>query len=862
MLSKNLLSKTLCCVFIFIFIFTFFIGCRQQETLPADVSHTPVASELYASEGGLGDIFDFTELLDSKPIFNNNLDELIAEYGLDEESAEWFDAPDDFEALPDTTQKKLRDSYEAGQLTEEDYSRLLILNQFNDDLIPDEYKAETGYESINYAFQYIADNWTGLSPETLEQVAPYMLPIKDPESYFRKEDLGDSVSTGFTFSLFRKVGAASPSKQLIINDFFIEGIKFSICYYEYDNWSDDKKLEYNMCVNDIESAINTAYEKFETLLTTRLTKNVIIELVPLSSHSNGCAWFQDNTYRIRLATANYRNAVQTMATSAHELFHNFQYEIGLRFTGTDMKWLHEATAKWSEHYVFDSFNTEHGYLEYFFRTLDRDLIDFGNCYEYSGYMLFYYFSDYGEYDIVPELLYNTVRNGGGSIRQYLSDSVSNMREQYAKYAIYNINMGICKHYFDYGNLVGRPVGKSYYKRILEVDEKDEQTVTLKPGGIQYYLYRFDSDTLLKHVDIEFENTFDDDEYIKREVIIRIDGLWYFEDWSAVEEENYCKLSEFENEKIEQILIIYSNSNFNKSNDEQVDSFKIKTAKCYSEMEVSIEAETIYTSEDFIWKSTASINDTVSIIEHSFYVIKSSDYSFNGSATMENKPVINSNGSSTASIPDPAIETSMARLLLPIDKRKESLKESLLAFGLTENTPKGGILITLPGLSEGEELQGSTEIYMPDPVGTISLDSPLPFDGISQLIAILIPSDKWNSNGFDFSTEVDYFSHECPLSDWFTVDFSQLQEMLSGMGTAGGQEIPSLEQQLADSGLSLSEFNALMENLPGSANSGTNTSNDPISAMQEMMTVSRDNPGGAVFIVKLTITGTYTKYYGE
>ncbi|MBN2851320.1 MAG: hypothetical protein JXQ23_01135 [Clostridia bacterium] len=862
MYPKKLSFKIFCCILVIIFITAFFIGCskpdnQSSESVMSSQPEIPDNQPLVSSENN----YDITELLNFNPVFNSDFESMMTALNSDEESIELFNAPDDFEKIPDTTYDKLRDSFNSGQMTEEEFSKLLVLTEFQDSLVPEEYKGAEGYESINYAYQYLADHWDDLAKETRDLIEAYLVPISNPESYFYKEDLNQSASTFTPFSLFRKVNAEAPSKQLIVHDFYIENIKFSIYYFEYSNWDADKRLDYNMCVSDIENAITVAYDKFEVLLTAPLTKNVVIELVPLGKYSNGCAWFDQSNYRIRIATSNYKNAAQIMSTSAHELFHSFQYEIGLRFTGTDMKWLHEATAKWSEHYVFDSFNIEHGYLQYFFQTLDWDRIDFGNCFEYSGYMLFYYFSDYGEYNIVPEILYDAVRNGGSSIRGFLSDSVNNMREQYAKYAIYNINMGICRHYFDYGDLPGRPVGKSYYKRIMKVDEEDEQSVTLKPGALQYYVYFFNTDTLLKHVDIEFENTFDDDEYIKRQALIKLDGQWYLEDWSSLEEENFCKLNQFENQKIEKLFIIYSNSNFNKSNDDPVDSFKIKTAKCYSEMEITIKAETHYSTEDFTWESTASSNDTVKILDHSFYVIQSSDYSFTGSADMEGNNIISSNGSLSSTISDPTIENSMVRLILPINKNNEKLKKDLLSFGLDENTPKGGIFITLPASSDND-LVGSTDIYLPDPVGTINFDSPLPFDGLSQLIAIEIPEENWNPTGFSLSTDIDYFSHDCPLLDWFTVDFSALQDLLSSMGSIGNENVPGLDQQLKDSGMSLEEFNAISGLLPDSGIGEDDSMTAPITAMQQMMTVSRENSHGAVFIVKLTITGTYTKYYGE
>jgi hypothetical protein len=802
------------------------------------------------------------------PIYDTEIIEMLNDESISEDYKELLNAPIDYEPLEETAYEKLHNAFETGKISEEEYSKLLILQKYKPESIPGQYCGAEGSEPIDYAYQYIADNWDNLDESTRQLVGPYMFPISDPKSYYFKEDLeGKDVlarSEGKkAFSFISTVNAADMPKQLIMHEFYVDNQKITIEYYEYNNWSEDKKLEYNMCVQDIEDAITQSYGEFEQLLTVSLSKPVRIELVPLEKGTNGEAWYQNGSHRIRLATANYTDVIKTKGTAAHELFHNFQYEMGLRFTGKDMKWLHEATAKWSEHYAFEEYNTEHGYLNYFFATLDRDRINFGKCFEYSGFMLFYYFSDYGRYDIVPEILWGTVRNGESHIRKYLSDEVADMKEQYADYAFKNLNMSIAKQYYDYGDLPGRPMGKAYRSLSMSVDEENIREVSLNPGALQYHYYIFDRDDEIQHVEFEFDKTFENDRYIKRQAMVKIDGEWNLEDWSLVGKVKYCKLRELKNEKIQAVVLIYSNSNFEKDGtDNPVDTFKVTTERCPQEMDIRIEAEYEYKKEDFVWTATATLEDTVKIIDHTFYVSKNCNYKMQGSGVMEGKTVIDTTGSFSGRVDEPTIDNSMVRLIMPMDDGLEEMKKDMEKFGLDENTPKGGILITLPSIQEEGILNGSTTLYMPDPVGKMTLDDPLPFDGLSQAIAVEINKGGWNPKGFSTEMTIDYFSHKPAILDWFKVDFGQLQDMLSSMDAMGGTDIPDINGMLEDSGISLEGLGGLgglegllPENDMGDGDSLTKT----LDALMNLAMPSSNGSNGATAVIKLKISGKYTKY---
>lgn len=799
-----------------------------------------------------------TDLYQPVPIYNTELPDLLKNENISDDYKELLNAPDDYKPSEETTYERLHYAYETGVISGEEYSKLLILLQYEPDSIPKQYMGAEGNESINQAFQYISENWDHLKEDTKKLISPFMLPIDHPESYYYSNEDEFQAANITNISLLSIASAESAIKKLVNHEFYVDNNKVTIQYYEYNKWSKDKKLEYNMCIKDIEEAIIHSYDKFENLLAVSLTKPVRIEVVEIKNGTNGQAWCQNGEYRIRLSKANYENAVKTKGVAAHELFHNFQYEMGLRFKGKDMKWLQEATAKWSEHYAFDSYNTEHGYLDYFFRSLDRDRIDFGNCFEYSGYMLFYYFSDYGQYNIVPDILWQTVRNGESDIREYLSSAINDMKNQYGDYAFINLNSSISKVYNDYGKLLGHPNGKAFIKKNMMVEEEDSREVFLKPGALQYYFYIFDLDEETKHVELEFNNILSENKYIKRQAIIKIDGKWHLEDWSSLEKVKYCRRSELNNENIQALLLIYSNSNFKKdvAND-TVDQFTVITSKCPSEMKINIKAEYEYANKDFKWTSSAFLEDTVKIVDHTFFLSKDCIYKMEGKGVMEGKTIIETIGSFNGKVNEATIDNSMARLIMPLKENLGEINEELMEYGLNENTPKGGILITLPSVQKDGELTGTSTLYMPEPVGNINIETPFPFDGLSQVIAVELNKDHWNPKGFNANMTIDYFSHKPPIMDWVKVDFEQLQNILTSMNVIGGNDMQDLNQQIKDSGLNMEEFENMGNLLPQNNTGGNNKSLNK--TMDALMLLTRPLPGdGAAAVIRIAITGEYTK----
>lgn len=843
-------------IIVFSLIFILLLGgCGKKN----DDSQDQSSSSNQVPSNTQGQIDPDTQINQQVPIYDSDITKLLEDENISEDYKLLLSGPEDYEPLEDTSYDKLHDAFDKNEITEEEYSKLLILLKYRPELVPVKYSGAQGCESIDHAYQFISDNRGNLSEDTKKLIEPYMLPIDNPGSYyFYTDEEEEPVSEDSSFGLSNKVYAAGVSKQLVVNEFYVDDQKVTIQYYEYEHWNQDKKLEYNMCVNDIEEAVIHSYNEFENLLTVSLTKPVLIEVVQLQNFTNGEAWFENGQYRIRLSKSLYQDAVKIKGVTAHELFHNFQYEMGLRFTGKDMKWLHEATAKWSEHYAFDSYNTEHGYLNYFFRTLDRDRINFGDNFEYSGYMLFYYFSDYGQYNIVPDILWGTVRNGASHIREYLTNMVEDMRDQYGDYAFINLNSGISLVYDDHGPLSGFPSGKAYARKIMKVNEENIREVSLDPGALQYYFYMFDKDAETEHIEFRFDETFDKDKYIKRQAIIKVNGEWHLEDWSSKDEIKYCRQNEPVDENVQAVLLIYSNSNFKRDGaNDSADHFKVTTGKCYSEMRISIRAEYVYTNENFIWTSNASLHDTVKIIDHSLFISRDCVYEMEGTGVLEGNTVIETACSNRSAVANPDIENSLARLILPFEDDSGEMENQLKEYGITQNTPAGGILITLPSLREDEELTGSTNLYMPDPIGKMPMDMPLPYDGISQVIAVEIGKNDWSPQGFNTSMTINIFSHEPPILDWFEVDPGQLREILSSMNADAGIDIPDFDGLWEDSGLDpegIGDIDGLIpENDP---NSGSDPLSGTIDALMMLAEQSPDN--GASAVVKLTIRGEYVE----
>lgn len=411
-----------------------------------------------------------------------------------------------------------------------DYEPLRLLN---------EYKSNQPADTCEYAIRYLVDNWDNLSKETQEQVLPYLLPLNDSRSFFNPNNTNKNPSS--TLKLFNKAYAATEDYEVYEDEFTHDGQKFEILYYEGKKWPDKKRQSVKNMASKVKEALIFSWDKFKPLMKIKPSKPYVVEILELPETKWGQAFYFKGYNRIRINASLCDLEKHIKSTTAHELFHTFQFEFKLGYSMPEERWLSEATAVWSENYVYPDYNVEHCRHPGFFRTLDNDRIGYGKLFEYDSYMFFYYLTDYAGMNFIPEIIKTAGEMGSQSIRPFLDKNIKNIKETYGKFALYNWNWPPVDKYYDYGKIIGGPSGKSFKKKIMKTDEEDKVTVSLKMGALMYYLYMFNQkDPLLQHVTITFDKSIAEDKYLKRQAILRINGQWVVEDWSNVTVKEFCR----------------------------------------------------------------------------------------------------------------------------------------------------------------------------------------------------------------------------------------------------------------------------------------------------------------------------------
>lgn len=740
----------------------------------------------------------------------------------------------------------------AGKITRNERAiYILMMGHKGEEELPEAYQGYEGWVDPQYEISYIMDEWENLSKTEQEMILPYIVPINDPRSIYYVESDENSLS------IFPKAYAASG--VLFERSFFHDGQTIEIAYVVEGGWLQYEDLNAVMNNLDIavEEAIRSGWDEFKPLMQKQLSSNLRVELVSMAKGLYGEEWFDGSQYRIRLNTLYAYVPKFVQSTTVHELFHAFQQELNLGRSKKDEKWLGEATAVWSENYVYSDYNFEHMRLTGFFNTLEKDRIDFGDDFEYESYMLFYYLTDYADLNFIREVIEKAGNSGNSAIRPYLNSKIPDRKEVYSEFALYNWNQEPFIFYEDYGKLEGTPSGKGYYNTFMINETEDSRQVTLNPGGIEYYHYDFDrEDEDLHHVNIDFSNTFTNDEDVERQALVKINGAWSIESWDHVTKKRYCSLRN-DDELLEELVLIYSNSSFTDTKN-NIDHFKVWTEGCHEAMALNISVTYEFLSDFLEWSLEGQLNEKLLIEEHYIYLVENSNYTFSGNGLLEKEYSVNTNGQISGSINEPSVKNSLVRIILPMGEEHEETLEIYRTFGIEEITPQGGVLVTLPFAMNESNMSGSSTIELPEPIGTMHLDNPLPLDGISQAIAVRINPFDWGPEGISFSREIDILTHKPAILDIYDFSPLKMKENLKMMQENYGGE--GLDYNISEE--ELDEINKMLEDMPtvegmdipglGSQNS-LQMFNDLIGAM----TLERTSSDVSV-ILTIKVKGTYIK----
>ena len=448
-----------------------------------------------------------------------------------------------------TSLDKIEDAFSAGKIDAEKFAILEITAAFSPEKLPTEYLgAEDRDHSPDYIFGFIHEKWSTFSAGTKEVLLPYLLPPNDPKSFFYGRPPTTSMLNKF-FGITR-AKAAGPTEWVDIQPMENATVSYKKVNETRDfhpaGWASD--------------TLQIAVPKYQNLLGVNMKKvHVFINDPELIGKSYGYAVMSETVNGLcSITIKGGMNEKITRSTTAHELFHCFQHFMGLNYGNPELKWLTEATATWSEDFIYKNFQTEHEYDTSFLNHTVWDLLDRRDEHHYGSYMWFYFLTQ----NFGPEQVALTLnKSKNGEPRQALS-ATQDFPENFKKFVFWNWNYSPFKEYKDADNEPNfskvHPGGNSFKRIPVKTLGNFTEKVELAKASSKYILYYFPAGNIKK---IEFDNK----ELLANEqgtralqAAYKVGDNWYYEDWSDLEKRTFCR--DIDAENVEAVVIIPSNSN--------------------------------------------------------------------------------------------------------------------------------------------------------------------------------------------------------------------------------------------------------------------------------------------------------------
>lgn len=448
---------------------------------------------------------------------------------------------------------RIQREYDQGKLSEEDYYLLSIAAAYDPAQLPAVYRDGVDQDTstdASWLLREIEARIDSFSLETQSRLRPYLLSCDDPESYWYDPDqqifppnamqtqcpcMADMERPDTGGSYFRITGPAGTADQQEI----------------------------------VANALQRAYSAYAGIGFTEPTDWIRVSLQDTLSRSDGRIgekWMAEleGRRRCHIAILTELGKERLEAVTAHELFHCFQDYIPGADNSTAGLWEWESTAVWAQEFVYPATNTEHEwYDDLRFSTFEQDFFSTGATMEYVSYLYWFY-------------LYQKDGKTGGAVRNFLEriyldgrqaafSSRPDLEAEFKEYALWNLNVSPHTYYEDAGGEPStRPFGGSVVYETVPDGERFYESIEIERGGIMYYVYTFDWNTLKVHFDLrQIQKT--EENHSGIQVVYRADGRSYHEDVSFRDELVFCRNRPAED--IDAIIFIISNADITSSDND-------------------------------------------------------------------------------------------------------------------------------------------------------------------------------------------------------------------------------------------------------------------------------------------------------
>jgi hypothetical protein len=467
-------------------------------------------------------------------------------------------AGEGFKDAEPSSNDKINDAFFDGKIPAEEYALLSVRALYGDPSeLPEKYRG-TKDISKDYAFLFglIHSKWETFSPEAKAKLIPFLISPKIRESYWNPNNT-DEKRKGILEKM-SVIPVARAETELNFNT--MEALPNVEVLYAGE--SEKKAAEW------IAQAIRDAAPLHKTFFGTDYKKTEIT-IVGSSLGADGQASLNASSTAgqcdILVRAPQDEKGIKT--TTVHEWFHCHQFWMDLAYARPDTMWLMEATATWSEDYVYHSYASEHGYDQWFFAKTDLDLFSLAGNHEYALYLWFYFLVQQSQGDSAH--VYRALKLGTNNNIRGEMMALDDFNHIHRDFALWNWNRRPFLRYVDEPFFpVITPFYKSVKRETITSNKETFYPIKLEKGAMTYNMIFFPNENVKK---IEFNPSHftGADEKSSRglQALYKVNGEWLYEDWTGLEKRVFCR--ELLEENIEMVVLIANNAELNGAADGNV-----------------------------------------------------------------------------------------------------------------------------------------------------------------------------------------------------------------------------------------------------------------------------------------------------
>jgi len=460
---------------------------------------------------------------------------------------------------------------------------------YGDDKLPAEYNGKFFYEGTQVVRE-MTEKWDKLSKKTKELLAPFTKrPDEDGSWMNLKYGEAEPKPTSWLYGNAYAVRPGTYTEYFTSTD-----EKVKIWYPSAPAIADTGEKMAKMITAHLDN--DAIIEKFEALLQKQLMSDgtkggdgkLDIYVAPIGSNL-GLTYAETATPTPSHILMNLSIGVNSdtvlKTTLAHEIFHSFQYTY--KHDASRDNWWAEATAVWSEDFIYPSANTEHEWLDLFmpYPMTEADKENPPKNHHYATYILPYFITkNFGD-DFMRKSWEACV--SGPCIDGIDKNITGGLKDQWKEFTLWNYNKEPAKFYTDMGSFPADSSAQSAnYKQEMVADtpETTFETEKLNPlsAGLSEVLNMVaDKDKIKKLTFTDLENfTGKADSTSIKAVIYYKNGKNAVEDWAKLKKRSFCIDSN--EEDFEKVVLIFSNSDKKK----EVPSAKLKVVSKNSCFEIN------------------------------------------------------------------------------------------------------------------------------------------------------------------------------------------------------------------------------------------------------------------------------------